>query len=333
MSPRTRGHDDNAAETSSSSWRRSSSPDTARKSDDRLARRPLQEYLAGRLSAWELNRPLRAPDAETGRQAAHPAGLDFEGPLMLGSAPCRRQEPPSERPHRRRLPPSQGTVDERPESSRGARRQLYGRGSNDMKGGIAAMVVAAEALAGRGSTRGLIVATNTDEESSGAGAMAWSPTASGPTRASSRSRRASTSGSPAAARATQEIEIPGRPGHAENAQPHWRKGGAVNAIEKAVLVLDEIGRLRERLEDPRRPAASLSLPQRHGPDGHRRGRARHPSRVLPLHVWGSLRAGAGRRGEVGGRRRGGGRRAALRGTPRPTTGSPSTHRQSRGRPA
>ena len=42
-----------------------------------------------------------------------------------------------------------------------------------MKGGIAAMTVAAEALAGLGVLAGdLIVATNTDEESSGAGGVA-----------------------------------------------------------------------------------------------------------------------------------------------------------------
>ena len=48
---------------------------------------------------------------------------------------------------------------------------LYGRGACDMKGGIAAMTLAAETLADLGvSLAGdLVVATNTDEESSGAG--------------------------------------------------------------------------------------------------------------------------------------------------------------------
>jgi acetylornithine deacetylase len=40
--------------------------------------------------------------------------------------------------------------------------------------------------------------------------------------------------------------VPGRPGHAEIPQPDWREGGAVNAIEKATIVLDAIGRLREQ---------------------------------------------------------------------------------------
>lgn len=38
--------------------------------------------------------------------------------------------------------------------------------------------------------------------------------------------------------------MPGRPGHAEVAQPDWRRGGAVNAIEKAGAVLDAIAGLR-----------------------------------------------------------------------------------------
>ena len=52
--------------------------------------------------------------------------------------------------------------------------KLYGRGACDMKGGIAAMMFAAELLAQLGvALRGdLLVATNTDEESSGAGGMA-----------------------------------------------------------------------------------------------------------------------------------------------------------------
>ena len=51
---------------------------------------------------------------------------------------------------------------------------LYGRGACDMKGGVAAMVFAAEVLARLGvRLRGdLVVNTVTDEESSGAGGLA-----------------------------------------------------------------------------------------------------------------------------------------------------------------
>jgi acetylornithine deacetylase len=44
---------------------------------------------------------------------------------------------------------------------------------------------------------------------------------------------------------TPVITVEGRPGHAEMAQPHWREGGAVNAIEKLQPVLSAVTRLRE----------------------------------------------------------------------------------------
>jgi acetylornithine deacetylase len=40
------------------------------------------------------------------------------------------------------------------------------------------------------------------------------------------------------------VRVGGRPGHAEVHQPDWRKGGAVNAIEKAILVLEAVAGLR-----------------------------------------------------------------------------------------
>ena len=92
---------------------------------------------------------------------------------------------------------------------------LYGRGSCDMKGGIACMVFAAEVLAGLGIRLAgdLLVATNTDEESSGAGGLgARAPRRPGRRRASSPSRRASTSGSRAAARATPRSRCRAGPG-------------------------------------------------------------------------------------------------------------------------
>jgi len=125
--------------------------------------------------------------------------------------------------------------------------RLYGRGSCDMKGGVAAMVLAAETLASLGIELGgdLLVATNTDEESSGAGGTALVE----------RGLRADAGivTEPTgfdvwvACRGSEycEIRVPGRPGHAEIRQPSWREGGAVNAIEKAVVVLDAIRSLRE----------------------------------------------------------------------------------------
>ena len=56
--------------------------------------------------------------------------------------------------------------------------------------------------------------------------------------------------------------MPGRPGHAELAQPDWRDGGAVNAIEKASVVLDAIRGLREEW----RTARDLGHPYLSPPD-------------------------------------------------------------------
>jgi acetylornithine deacetylase len=125
---------------------------------------------------------------------------------------------------------------------------LYGRGACDMKGGVAAMVFTAEVLAQHGVRLAgdLLVATNTDEESSGAGGMALvghgvRADAGIVTEPTGFDVWVACRGSSYA-----EITVPGRPGHAEVAQPHWREGGAVNAIEKATIVLAAIARLREK---------------------------------------------------------------------------------------
>ncbi len=125
--------------------------------------------------------------------------------------------------------------------------RLFGRGACDMKGGVAAMTVAAETLAAIGVDLAgdLVVCTNTDEESSGAGAMAL--VAHGVTADAGIIPEPTGFDVWLACRGSTfaTIDIPGRPGHAEMPQPHWRAGGAVNAIEKARIVLDEIERIRE----------------------------------------------------------------------------------------
>ncbi len=135
---------------------------------------------------------------------------------------------------------------------------LYGRGANDMKGAIAAFVHVLECLRAEGvRLRGdIVVATNTDEESSGAGSL----------RVAERgvTADAGITGEPtgfdvwAACRGTINVRVtvPGRTGHAEMPQPSWRDGGAVNAIEKLEPVLGAIRALREdwrTREDGRHP--------------------------------------------------------------------------------
>jgi acetylornithine deacetylase len=125
---------------------------------------------------------------------------------------------------------------------------LYGRGACDMKGPVAAMVLAAEVLAAtEAPLRGkLIVSTVTDEESSGAGALA--SVAHGVTADAGIVPESTGFDVWVACRGTLSptITVPGRPGHAEIPQPHWRQGGAVNAIEKAGVVLESLRGLRER---------------------------------------------------------------------------------------
>jgi acetylornithine deacetylase len=209
----------------------------------------LQQYLAARLEQAGAATELWEPSpADLGGRPLVPEGLDFEGrPQLVARFPGRGggrslllnghvDAVSSEPKDRWTSDPNRAEVRDG---------KLYGRGSNDMKGGIASMVIAAEVVAGHGLAGDLVVATNTDEESSGAGAMALvahgvRADASIVTEPTGFDVWIACRGSSYA-----EIEVPGRPGHAENTQPHWREGGAVNAIEKAMIVLEEIGRLRE----------------------------------------------------------------------------------------
>jgi acetylornithine deacetylase len=123
--------------------------------------------------------------------------------------------------------------------------QIVGRGACDMKGGIAAMVVAAEVLAADGGLRGdVVVCTNTDEESSGVGALACARRGVKAdfaivTEPSSLEVWPACRGSVYCA-----VEVDGRAGHAEQEHPHFSEGGAVNAIDKARHLLAGVDRLR-----------------------------------------------------------------------------------------
>ena len=212
---------------------------------------PLQLYLAGRLGAAGAHAELIEPDPrELEGKPLFPPGLDFAGRPQLvarfrgaGGGPSllfngHIDVVSAEPLDRWASPPFEAEVRDG---------RVYGRGSCDMKGGIACMVFAAEVLADlKVRLAGdLVVATNTDEESSGAGALALVE----------RGLRADAGvvAEPTgfdvwiACRASSyaTITVPGRPGHAEVSQPDWRDGGAVNAIEKAQIVLDAIRALRE----------------------------------------------------------------------------------------
>jgi acetylornithine deacetylase len=115
-----------------------------------------------------------------------------------------------------------------------------------MKGGVAAMTLAAQVLAESDVELAgdLIVATNTDEESSGAGSSAI--VARGIEADAGIVTEATGFDVWVACRGSEYgvVTVPGRPGHAEVFQRSWREGGAVNAIEKAMVVLDAMQTLR-----------------------------------------------------------------------------------------
>ena len=123
---------------------------------------------------------------------------------------------------------------------------VWGRGACDMKGGIAAMVLAAESLAEAriGLVGDLIVNTVTEEESTGAGGLV-----------SARTITADAAIVPEPSGLTvwlacrgsllPTVTVEGRAGHAGIAPRHPDDGGPVNAIEKTVYLVDALRRLRE----------------------------------------------------------------------------------------
>ena len=224
----------------------------------------LQEYLAARLSAAGASVDVWEPDAAAlAGMPLVPPGLSFEGRPQLiarkvgrgggrslvfnGHIDVVSAEPRSE-----------WTSDPFVPSVRDG--LLYGRGACDMKGGIAAMVFAVETLSALGvSLDGdLLVATNTDEESSGAGGTALvehglRADAGVVTEPTGFQTWIACRGSDYGV-----ITVPGRPGHAEVRQPDWRLGGAVNAIEKTAAVLEAIASLRQAWAS--RPGDVASVP-------------------------------------------------------------------------
>jgi acetylornithine deacetylase len=132
--------------------------------------------------------------------------------------------------------------------------RLIGRGACDMKGGIAAMVIAAETLAATGDLRGdVIVCTNTDEESSGVGALACARRGVAADFAIVPEPSGLEVWPACRGSAYCEITVPGRAGHTENGPADWRDGGAVNAIEMARHVLAGVERLRGEWAGLRHP--------------------------------------------------------------------------------
>jgi acetylornithine deacetylase len=138
--------------------------------------------------------------------------------------------------------------------------RVHGRGACDMKGGVAAMVVAAEAVADAGLDLAgdLVVATVTDEESTGAGGLALARTlqadAAIVTEPTGLDVAVACRGS-----LLPRVVVQGRGGHAGLPLRPPDEGGSVNAIEKTAHLLAAIGALREHWSR-RPPHPYLSAP-------------------------------------------------------------------------
>jgi acetylornithine deacetylase len=123
--------------------------------------------------------------------------------------------------------------------------RIYGRGTVDMKGGIAAMIAAVEAVLGAGlRPRGdVIVGTVVDEEAGGMGTLDF--TARGYRADAAILTEATNLAVAPLCRGILwgRIVVPGRSGHIELPQGDWRTGGAVDAIALARLYMDQIDNL------------------------------------------------------------------------------------------
>ncbi len=125
--------------------------------------------------------------------------------------------------------------------------RVYGRGTTDMKGGLAAQVMALEylSLAGVRLKGDVLVGSVVDEEAGGMGTLAFV--------AEGYHADAAIVGEPTNLTVAPmcrgilwgKITIRGRNSHIELPQSHWREGGAVDAIDKARLYLEHIDRLNQ----------------------------------------------------------------------------------------
>jgi len=125
--------------------------------------------------------------------------------------------------------------------------KLFGRGACDMKGGIAAMLEALKFIhkAGVKLNGDVTVETVPDEELTSMGTLAccqkgYKADAAIIPEPTDMNMLVAVRGS-----LNGKITVFGRAGHAETAQPHWKKGGAVNAISKAMKIVQALEELTE----------------------------------------------------------------------------------------
>jgi len=124
---------------------------------------------------------------------------------------------------------------------------IVGRGTVDMKGAIAAMICALDLLAELRIYPLVSFATVVDEEAGGSGMLSLADYL----RNCEQLHGGAILGEPTNLSIATisrgilwaEVMIKGRSGHIEVKQPSWRKGGAVDAIQKALYVINALKKL------------------------------------------------------------------------------------------
>lgn len=128
--------------------------------------------------------------------------------------------------------------------------RMFGRGTVDMKGGIAAMIMAVKAILESGvRLKGdVIVGTTPDEEAGGMGALDFvhRPGFSADGAIMTEPTYSRGIGSMCRGILWGKIVIPARAGHIEMEQQDWRQGGAVDGVKLAQLYLAQIDQFNTR---------------------------------------------------------------------------------------
>lgn len=125
--------------------------------------------------------------------------------------------------------------------------KIYGRGTTDMKGGIAAMIMAVKAILASGvKPSGTIkIGTVADEEAGGMGTLAFVDKGYRADACIMTEPTALAIAPLCRGILWGKLIIEGKSGHIEMPQGDWRTGGAVDAIEKSTLYLEHFRRLNE----------------------------------------------------------------------------------------
>jgi acetylornithine deacetylase len=216
----------------------------------------LQAHLASRLSDAGLEVELWEPEPDVVTGVAVPPGFSFAGrPQLVTRRPGRGGgRNLLLNGHVDVVPP--GPLEAwtaPPRSARLSAGRLHGLGACDMKGGVAAMVVAAEALGALsvGTAGDLLVNTVTDEESTGAGSAAMVARGLGADAGIIPEPTGLDVWTASRGAALATITVRGRSGHAGLARTGNDPAAAVNAIEVAAPLLSALRRLRDewRSED------------------------------------------------------------------------------------